>query len=227
MKIKKSPETSILRQKAEEQLKKMQLASHPTLLEVDPLILNHELRVHQVELEMQNDELMASERRAEILSEKYIELYSLAPIGYFTLSTEGEIIELNLHGSQMFGKEKTLSVNSRFGFFVTDETKPIFNQFIENVFSTRATETCVVSMRVNDFILKQVLLTGNVSKNSEHCFISVIDITLLIEQENKIKELQLFNDYFVGRELKMVELKKEINELLKKSGSEEKYWFPD
>jgi len=227
MKTKKSPETSILRQKAEEQLAKLKLASHPKLLEVDPLILNHELIVHQIELEMQNAEILLAKERAELLSEKYIELYSLAPIGYFTLSTEGEIIELNLHGSQMFGNEKTIFKNSRFGFFVTDETKPIFNQFLENVFITRATETCIVSMSVNDFILKHVLLTGNVSKNNEHCFISVNDITMLIEQENKIKELQLFNDYFVGRELKMVELKKEINELLKKSGSEAKYGIPD
>lgn len=223
MKDKKLNSISIIRQRAEEQLTRLQLMPDSKQMELDPLVLNHELLVHQIELELQNDELRQAIELRDRISEKYIELYNLAHLGYFTLTKEGEIIEVNLFGSKIFGKEQTQFENNRFGLFVTDESKPIFNLFFEKTFNTKVTECCMVSMALNDDILKHVLLTGNVTKNGEHCLLAVIDITPLVEKENKIKELEQFNNYFVGRELKMVELKKEINELLLKSGSEKRY----
>jgi len=204
-------------------LAKRQLMADSKILELDPLLLNHELLVHQIELELQNDELRQALELRDHISEKYIELYNLAHLAFFTLSKEGEIIEGNLHGSEMFGKEQNDLRNSRFGLFITDESKPTFNLFFEKAFSTKATECCMVSMALNNSIIKHILLTGNVTKNSEHCLLAVIDITPLVEKENKIKELEQFNSYFIDRELRMVELKKEINELLLKSGSEKRY----
>ena len=56
-----------------------------------------------------------------------------------------------------------------------------------------------------------------------HCLIAVIDISELVADEKKIKQLEYFNGIFVDRELKMIELKKEINHLLEKAGLEKKY----
>jgi len=172
---------------------------------------------------MQKDEITSAKENAEIIAEKYIELYNLAPLGYFTLTKKGEIIELNHFGSLMFNQQHAVLEKSNFIFFVIDEDKPIFNLFLEKIFNGRVTETCMVSMSLDHNFIKHVLLTGNISKNNEHCLIAAIDISDRINLEKESNELKQFNDYFVGRELKMVELKKEINELLHRDGYDNKY----
>ena len=75
--------------------------------ESEVLKLIHELEVHQVELELMNEELtIAKGNDAKFAAENYTELYEFAPSGFFTLSEDGTIIDLNLTGSQMLGKER-------------------------------------------------------------------------------------------------------------------------
>jgi hypothetical protein len=110
MKSKIKPESKILHQKAEDLLKGSAAindrstdppvnTSTTKLSEAETRKLIHELKVHQIELEMQNEELIQAKRQADIYIRKYAELYDFAPSGYFTLSAEGDICELNLTGS--------------------------------------------------------------------------------------------------------------------------------
>ena len=69
----------------------------------------------------------------EIGLDKYIKLYDFAPSGYITVSTEGKIIEINLCGSQMLAEERSNVIGRKLGFFISDDTKPIFSQFLETV----------------------------------------------------------------------------------------------
>ena len=62
------------------------------------------LKVHQHELEMQNEELRLAKEKADLAIEKYTEMYDFAPAGYYTLSRDGDIVELNLYGSRILGK---------------------------------------------------------------------------------------------------------------------------
>ncbi|MGM0391222.1 MAG: PAS domain S-box protein [Bacteroidota bacterium] len=183
---------SILRRKAEELLKNNTKVPASKLSEDEILKLIHEIEVHQIELELQNEELkIAREREKELASEKYAELYDFAPSGYFTLSREGDIVNLNFAASQMLGKERHGLKKSRFGFFVSDDTKPDFNQFLTKVFATDKKEFCQVTLIPNNDSPVYAHLTGIYIKDQNHCLVTVADITKLKEAENIIRDLSM------------------------------------
>jgi len=185
-------EVSILRRKAEELLRKNLKKPGSSLSEVEILKLIHEIEVHQIELELQNEELKLAKNRAiELASEKYAELYDFAPSGYFTLSKEGEIMDLNIAASKILGKERAGLIKSRLGFFVSDDTKRNFNNFLQNIFASNEKETCLVTLKTNGDLPVFVHLTGISTKNNEQCLLNVADITKLIEAENLIRDLSM------------------------------------
>jgi PAS domain S-box-containing protein len=180
---------AMLRQKAEELLKKKLSKSASEYSESESIKLIHELEVHQIELEMQNEELMRARFDAQDAAEKYTELYDFAPSGYFTLSQDGKIIELNLSGAKMLGKERSFLKNSRFGFFVSNDTKPIFNLFLGKAFNSNAKESCEVVLSADGNLPMYAHLTGIVPENGEQCLMTVHDISAnkQIEEELKLK----------------------------------------
>jgi PAS domain-containing protein len=231
--MKKKPQTpltegEILRQKAEEQLKSKSTKTNSKRSEEDAQKLIHELQVHQIELEIQNEELVQANVYKGVATQKYIELYDFAPSGYFTLSKEGKIIMLNIKGASMLGKERQRLINNTFGLFVSHNTRPIFNNFLSKVFEDKQDELCEVIISIDDN--KQplyVILTGHVPENSEECQIIMVDINKRKQAEEvltkKMDEMQRFHNLTVDREFTMIALKKEVNELLRKSGKDEKY----
>jgi PAS domain S-box-containing protein len=166
-----------LRKKAEELLNKQQSKPGSQLAAADGLKLIHELEVHQIELEMQNEELILSRSAAIDSAERYTELYDFSPVGYFTLSREGKIIELNLYGSQMLGKERANLTNKYFGSFISIDTKLIFDHFLSRVFDSRIKESCEVSLINNPNTATYAHLTGMITENEEQCLVNTMDIT--------------------------------------------------
>ncbi|MCX6237893.1 MAG: PAS domain S-box protein [Bacteroidia bacterium] len=188
----KAEASTILRQKAEALMNKRTLKKSSPLSEIDAIKLVHELEVYQIELELQNEELFrAKAEAAEFASGKYAELYDFAPSGYFTLSREGNIIELNLCGSQMLGKERSQLKNSSFGFFVSNETRPGFNHFLGRVFNSKEKETCELTLTVNGNQPIFAQLTGVLTENETHCLVTVVDTT-------QIKELTELNEILLS-----------------------------
>ncbi|MCJ7434048.1 MAG: hypothetical protein MUO77_11225 [Anaerolineales bacterium] len=78
----------------------------PPLTELESQGIIQELQVHQIELEMQNEELMQIRAKAEAALHQYFELYDFAPSGYFTLKRDGAIQHVNLAGATMLGVER-------------------------------------------------------------------------------------------------------------------------
>lgn len=110
----------------------------------------------------------------------------------FILSREGEILALSLCGSQIISKERSLIINSMFGFLLTDDTKPVFNLFLENVFSSKVEESCEVILSAIGNSPMDVNLCGKVSENGEYCLMTLTDIT---EHKKALTESQeLYED---------------------------------
>ncbi|MDP4291605.1 MAG: PAS domain-containing protein [Bacteroidota bacterium] len=186
----------------------------------------HDLELFQAKWRMQKEELLKAKEQAESNAFKYCELYDLAPSGYFTLSPEGKIIDLNLSGSLLLGKERLALRNSNFGFFLTKESRPIFNHFLENIFKSKSKESCEVKLATNSISTLYVFLTAIAIQDGNYCLMSAVDISeskLIESLQEKSMQLEGLNNLMIGREKKMIELKKEINTLLRKLGKEEKY----
>ena len=187
-------DSEILRQKAEELLKLKPSELVSPIFETDMLKLVHELQVHQIELEMQNEELILAKKQAEDAADTYNKLYECALTGYFTLSRDGEILALNLAGASMLGKQRMQLKNSRFGFFVSDDTKKIFNLFLINLFTCKEIETCEVTLTRDGNLPMDVQLQGINTKNDEQCFLLAIDITKRKQAEEKLIAEQNFRN---------------------------------
>ena len=185
---KKTDTSALIRHKAEEALQEKQATSPSNFSESEIIRLIHELEVHQIELEMQNEELLLAKEQAEKAAQKYAELFLYAPAGYFTLSRSGEILELNLVASQIFGIEKHALLNRQFGAFVSEDTRPIFNEFLENIFKFHTRSSCDITLDTNLKVSKYLNLSGIHKVNVEECLLTVVDIS-----ERKQMEIELSN----------------------------------
>ena len=127
----KPSDPSEMRRRAEARLREQQKggASGNPKSEADIQRLLHDLEVHQIELEMQNEELSAARNEMEAMLEKYTDLYDFAPVGYFTLDTTGDIIESNLAAASLLGLARSALMHRRFGLFVSATDLPAFGGF--------------------------------------------------------------------------------------------------
>lgn len=181
---------SILRQKAEELLKKKTISTDTHFTDIEIFKLVHELDVHQIELEMQNEELHLANIRAETDAEKYLNLYDFAPSGYLTLSKKDEILELNFSGATLLRRERSQLLNKRFAFFIADESKPKYFVFLEEIFESKTKQTCEIKLANNFENPIFINLTGIVDEENNQCLITMLDISQRkkAEEETKISE---------------------------------------
>jgi PAS domain S-box-containing protein len=86
----------------------------------------HELRVHQIELEMQNEELRRTQEELEVSRARYFDLYDLAPVGYFTLSEKGLILESNLTAAKLLGVARSALVKQPLSRFILPQDQDTY-----------------------------------------------------------------------------------------------------
>lgn len=96
--------------------------------------LAHELQVHRIELELQNEEVLASRAQVEDALARYMELYDCAPVAYFTLDRLGTILQVNLTGARLFDIDRASLLHHRFGAFLAPADLPAFDARLEALF---------------------------------------------------------------------------------------------
>lgn len=99
----------------------------------DALKLLHELQVHQVELDLQHEQLEASERELSIDLIQCARLYDFAPVAYFSVSLDGNITRVNFAGAKLCGEDRDELIGRRFDAFLAPESRPVLERLVAQV----------------------------------------------------------------------------------------------
>ncbi len=152
--------------------------------------LEYVLSEQQRKLGMQNDELIIAEDQAKEALRKYSELYDSAPLGYFTLSVENKILELNYSGARMLGKKRSDLLGCDFGRFISESSTPAFSNFSRSIFESNGKKVCELLLEAEGGHQNYVHAEGMVVIKGKHCQINLADITerKLAEQTLKVSE---------------------------------------
>jgi signal transduction histidine kinase/CheY-like chemotaxis protein len=175
-----APDAAERRRRAEARLGDQQKAEAPAgtpKSETDSQRLLHELEVHQIELEMQNEELSEAREKMEALLEKYTDLYDFAPVGYFTLDSQGGILEANLAGASLLELPRSALIKQPFRAFLSPESGSIYAAFLKKVFAGGIREECDVILLVQGKRPFDARLRANRFESGEACRMAVADIT--------------------------------------------------
>jgi formate hydrogenlyase transcriptional activator len=137
--------TSSLRKRAEEFLKKYPDAiKEITTVDVNKLV--EDLHVHQIELEIQNEELRRAQSELEVSRDGYSDLYDFAPVGYVTISEKGLILQANLACADMLGVERSSLIGKPFSRFVKKEDQDVFYLHRKTLFEKKAKQVCELKL---------------------------------------------------------------------------------
>lgn len=194
--------TPLIREKAEELFYKRGTKYTRNLSETDSIKLLHELEIHQIELEIQNEELANAIKKEKETTKKFATLYDFAPIGYFTLNRYGEIEELNLNAAKMIGKERTFLIGKNLENYIHTPFQFEYFSFLRKIFEYGLKQECEIGLTLPDNLIVYAQLDGIVSE-SEKAFVTAVDITekkkvekALQENEARLEELNATKDKF-------------------------------
>ena len=177
------PTAAELRRRAEKRLRKQHPKTVPAQTAADTRRLAHELQVHQIELEMQNEELKKTlglqKARAEMQAglEKYSDLFEFAPVGYLTLDRQGTIHQANLTSASLLGIERSRLVKRRFGLCVSAADRPAFDAFLTLVFESKTRELCEVTLLQEGRPPVEVRIEAAAAASGRECRVVLEDIT--------------------------------------------------
>ncbi len=152
-----------------------------------PQILQ-ELQIHQIELELQNDELRHTQEMLQLAQKKYFDLYNLAPVGYLTLDKRGIILDLNLTGAEMLGQSKENLLNRPFLIHLSSDSRSTFFEYLERVFLTNRRQTCELTLQTAKTATTFVQIESNLDDTGDSCRLVMTDISRRKEVEQALAD---------------------------------------
>ncbi|MEO8166279.1 MAG: PAS domain S-box protein [Betaproteobacteria bacterium] len=180
-----------LRERAEELLK----TSHADIAAMsneDVRRLVHELQVHQMELEIQNEDLREAQIELAHSRDRYSDLYEFAPVGYLTLDRQGLIQEANLTAATMLGVERKRLTNRKLTDFLSDEAQDAWHLHRREVFSDEAKKSCELAMNPahgNSLTVRlESLVFRDEDGNLSQCRTALIDVTTVKQARQQLEQ---------------------------------------
>jgi PAS domain S-box-containing protein len=168
-----------LRRRAEQRFGARRVGASPGEPNMAPDLqrLVHELRVHQIELELQNEELQQARTEVEEALARYADLYELAPVGYLTLDRLGDIRQANLMAARLLGLERSRLLGRRLALLVDVDNRPAFEAFFARALEADSKERCEVIVRPELASPFAVEFTATSGTGGTECRMVAMDIT--------------------------------------------------
>jgi PAS domain S-box-containing protein len=184
--------TAHLRRQAEEAFRE-KIADSPEMLEPltpeDTRRILYELRVHQIQLEMQNEELHLAQDELVASQERFFDLYELAPVGYMTVSEAGLIQQINLRAATLLGVARRDPIQRPITHVIFRADQDIFHLASQKLVQTGQLQSCELRMVRNDGTPVWVHLTFTLARDaagSQELRLALADIT---ERKRAAEEL--------------------------------------
>lgn len=149
--------------------------------------LIQEMRIYQIKLEAQNEELKKLRSDAEILAEKYIDIYDFSPIGYLSLDSLGFITIANLKAAKLLGTNRVTLTGKLFSDWITEQSLNTFNVFLKEIFRTGGPATCELSLNISGQSKLIVRVKANISPSATECRLALMDITEQKKAEDELR----------------------------------------
>ena len=182
-----------IRKIAEERLKINQ-ASSPDLSLQDARSLIYELQVHQIELEIQNEELSNFQSELDDARTKYFNLYNLAPAGYLTVSDNGIILEANLTAAKLLDAAKVQLINQELTSFINFEDQDSYYFHRKKLFETGEKKEFELKMKgISGRMFHANFISSLVRKKDGifYCNIIFSDISARIKAEEDLHDSEI------------------------------------
>jgi PAS domain S-box-containing protein len=157
----------------------------------DAQLLFHELRVHQVELELQNEELRRAQLELEAARERYFDLYDMAPVGYCTVDDKGLIVEANLTAATLLGVSRVSLVKRQILRFMPRPQQFIYLQSCQRALASEQTQTGELQLLKDNGAVIWVSLSVNASKSQAGVAtwrVMFRDITVKVQLTQQLEE---------------------------------------
>jgi PAS domain S-box-containing protein len=155
--------------------------------------LLNELQTHQIELEMQNDELRRSQISLEESRDRYVDFYDFAPAGYLTLSREALITDINLTGATLLGKDRSQLINRRFSACISPNDRDSWHRHFMEVLRKDSKLFCELSIQRSDGTSIYIHLDSlRLIKNEKYPIVRIA-ITDITDRKRAELELIYFN----------------------------------
>jgi PAS domain S-box-containing protein len=184
----KSEQAERLRRSAEEHLRKAKAKAVKGEAYGNMQKLIHELQVHQIELEMQNEELRKAQQELQASRDNYFDFYNLSPVGYFTFDEKGLILDLNLISATLLSMEKRKLISKNFLPYVAPDFCPSFNAFCKKVFETDTKQTCELKLNALAHVLMEGISVPDTQGHGKRIRAVMVDITERKVMEEKLKQ---------------------------------------
>ncbi|MEI6277857.1 MAG: PAS domain S-box protein [Verrucomicrobiae bacterium] len=178
-----SSQAASLRERAEKNFRELLDSSMDYLDGLSPKTLQeaiHELRVHQIELEMQNEDLLRAQADLDASRARYFDLYDLAPVGYCTASEKGLILEANLTAGSLLRVERGALVGRRLSAFIAKEDQELYYLRRKKLLDTSQPQECDLRMVRPDgtaFFAHLEIAAAQDENGAPVCRVALMDVT--------------------------------------------------